>query len=97
MSRPKPKIIMEQVDRRTYKSEQVLAADAVYAVVYRDRPIGVRKLSLLLDNSAKYSKTAFVNIGHAHNLADKLNEKFKTDEFKVGRFTEFKIVIEGEE
>ena len=28
MSRPKPKILLEHIDKKTYKSDQVLAADA---------------------------------------------------------------------
>ena len=34
MSRPKPNILLEYVDKKTYKSEQVLQADAIWAVFY---------------------------------------------------------------
>ena len=38
MARPKPTIIVEYVDRN-YNAEQILKADAVYAVYYHGKPI----------------------------------------------------------
>jgi len=32
MARPKPTVLLEHTDSKTYKSEQVLAADYIYAV-----------------------------------------------------------------
>ena len=83
MSRPKPTILLSHVDNKNYKAEQVLAADAVYAVFYEDKPINLRSLHTLIDLGAKYKKVSFSNSGHAYNLSEKLNKLFKTDKFSV--------------
>jgi hypothetical protein len=84
MSRPKPSILLDSTDPKTYKSEQVLAADGIYAVFLSGQPINLRTLNKLIDYPGpKYRKVSFSNPGHAHNLAEKLNKMFKTDQFKV--------------
>ena len=45
MSRPKPTILKEFVDSKTFKSEQVLFAEAVYAVFYEGKPINLRTVN----------------------------------------------------
>jgi hypothetical protein len=47
MSRPKPRILAEQTDRNTYRTEQVLAATGIYAVFYDDQPINLKTANLL--------------------------------------------------
>ena len=84
MSRPKPTILLSHTDNRTYKSEQILDADAIYAVFYKGKAINLRSLNSLLNYPGpKYKRSAFGNSGHAFNLAEKLNKLFKTDKFKV--------------
>jgi hypothetical protein len=84
MSRPKPSILLDYTDPKTYKAEQVLKADAIYAVFYNGKPINLRSLNVLLDYPGpKYKKVSFSNPGHAFNLAEKLNKLFKTDRFEV--------------
>jgi hypothetical protein len=89
MSRPKPQVLLDFTDPKTYKSEQVLEASAIYAVFYKGKPINLRSLknSLLNENSPKYKKVSFSNQGHAFNLAEKLNRLFKTTQFEVFKFT----------
>ena len=48
MSRPKPEILLEVVNKTNYKSEQVLSADAIYSVFYQGKPINLRILNLSL-------------------------------------------------
>ena len=97
MSRPKPTIIMENVNPKTYKAEQVLDAEAIYAVFYQDKPINLRTLNHLVSYPGpKYRKVSFANKGHCFNLAEKLNKMFKTDEFKVYELTAGKIIIEDD-
>ncbi len=98
MSRPKPTIILDYTDPKTYKAEQVLKADAIYAVFYEGEPINLRSLNVLLDYPGpKYKKVSFSNPGHAFNLADKLNKLFKTDKFEVYMLnTGTKIVEDGQ-
>ena len=84
MSRPKPRVLVETTDRATYKTEQVLAAEGIYAVFFDDRPINFKTANMLVQYPGpKYKKVSFSNPGHAINLAKKLNTQFKTDKFSV--------------
>jgi len=88
MARPKPTIILEHTDSKTYRSEQVLEADYIYAVYYEGRPINLRTLNSLVNYPGpKYKKCSFSNPGHAFNLAERLNKLFKTDKFTVWKLT----------
>lgn len=49
MSRPKPTVLLEITNKKTYKTEQVLDAEAIWAVFYKDKPINL-KLTVLLHN-----------------------------------------------
>jgi hypothetical protein len=83
MARPKPQVLLEHTDRN-YRSEQVLEADAIFAVFHKNQPINLKSFNSLVDSpGAKYKKTSFSNPGHAFNLAERLNKKFNTDEFTV--------------
>ena len=83
MSRPKPAILLSRVDPKTFKAEQVLKAEAIYAVFLDGQPINLRSVHTTIDLGVKYKKCSFSNRGHAFNLADKLNKLFKTDRFTV--------------
>lgn len=84
MSRPKPKILVELADRQTYRSEQVLASEGIWAVFYDGQAINLKTCNLLTNfPGPKYKKVSFSNRGHAVNLAKKLNTQFKTDKFTV--------------
>ena len=87
MARPKPNIIAVMADKN-YNSEQILEADAIYAVFFEKKPINLRTLNTLVNYPGpKYKKVSFSNSGHAFNLADRLNKKFNTDQFTVVRLT----------
>ena len=84
VSRPKPTVLAEIVDKSTYKTEQVLASEGVWAVFYDSKPINLKTFNLLVQYPGpKYKKVSFSNPGHAINLAKKLNVQFKTDKFSV--------------
>ena len=89
MSRPKPTVLLEFTNSVTYKCEQVLEAEAILAVFYKNKPFNLKSSNSLTNYPGpKYKKTSFSNPGHAHNLAKKLNEMFKTDEFTVVKLVE---------
>lgn len=97
MARPKPTIILENVNK-SYKAEQVLDADAIYAVFYQGKPINLRTLSHLVSYPGpKYKKVSFSNSGHAFNLAERLNKMFKTTEFEVYKLTQGIICTEKDD
>jgi hypothetical protein len=84
MSRPKPTVLLESIDKTTYRSDQVLEADGVWAVFYNNRPINLKTMNVLVNYPGpKYKKVSHSNRGHAINLAKKLNTQFKTDKFTV--------------
>jgi hypothetical protein len=84
MSRPKPKILAEITNRSTYKTEQVLAAEGIWAVFFDGNPINLKTSNMLVQYPGpKYKKVSFSNPGHAINLAKKLNVQFKTNKFTV--------------
>ena len=45
MSRPKPKILLENVNKKTYKAEQVLEAEAIWAVFYKNEPFNLKSFN----------------------------------------------------
>lgn len=95
MSRPKPRVLLDHTDPKTYRSEQVLEANGIYAVFYKSLPINLRTLNTLVSYPGpKYRKVSFSNPGHAHNLAEKLNKLFKCDDFTVHLLTEGRRVDE---
>ena len=84
MSRPKPTILLEHIDKKTYKSEQILDADAIWAVFYKNKPFNLKSSNSLTNYPGpKYKKVSFSNPGHAINLAKKLNDMFNCTEFSV--------------
>jgi len=89
MSRPKPNIILEHTNRETYKLEQILESEAIWAVFYQGKPFNLKSGSMVSSYPGpKYKKVSFSNPGHARNLAKKLNRLFKTDEFAVYKLTD---------
>ena len=84
MSRPKPTVLLEITNKKTYKTEQVLDADAIWAVFYQDKPINLKTSSIVAQKvGPKYKKISFSNQGHAFNLAEKLNKIFCSTDFSV--------------
>ena len=98
MSRPKPKVLLEITNKKTYKTEQVLEADAIWAVFYKDKPVNLKTSSILAaEVGPKYKKVSFSNSGHAFNLAEKLNKIFNCQDFSVYKLTTGKKVQDESE
>lgn len=95
MSRPKPKVLLEYVNKKNYKAEQILEAEAIWAVFYKNEPFNLKSFNSLTSYPGpKYKKVSFSNPGHAHNLAKKLNATFNTEDFQVVKLTSGTIVKE---
>ena len=88
MSRPKPKVLLEITSKKTYKTEQVLEAEAIWAVFYKGNPVNLKTTSIVAHQlGPKYKKVSFSNSGHAINLAEKLNKMFNCTDFAVFKLT----------
>jgi hypothetical protein len=88
MSRPKPNVLLEITNKKTYKTDQVLEADAIWAVFFKDKPINLKTSSVVAQQlGPKYKKVSFSNSGHAFNLSEKLNKMFNTTDFSVYKLT----------
>ena len=89
MSRPKPTVLIEHTNKQTYKTEQVLASEGVWAVFFDSKPINLKTSNLLTQfPGPKYKKVSFSNPGHATNLARTLTTQFRTDKFSVVLLTQ---------
>lgn len=89
MSRPAPTVLLEHANKETFKIEQILNSDAIWAVFYKQKPFNLKSGSLVSSYPGpKYKKVSFSNPGHAHNLAKKLNTLFKTTDFEVMKLTQ---------
>jgi hypothetical protein len=88
MSRPKPKVVLEKINKKTFKSDQILEAEAIWAVFYQDKPFNLKSQNSLGGYpGSKYKKVSFSNPGHAYNLAKKLNALFNSEDFSVYKLT----------
>ena len=84
MSRPKPTVLLEHVNKTNYKSDQILNSEGIWAVYFDNQPINLKTQNILVAYPGpKYKKVSFSNPGHAINLAKKLNALFKSDKFSV--------------
>jgi hypothetical protein len=84
VSRPKPTVLLEHVNKSNYKSDQILNSEGIWAVFFNEQPINLKTQNILVAYPGpKYKKVSFSNPGHAVNLAKKLNTLFKSDKFSV--------------
>ena len=92
MSRPKPTVILQHSDKSTYKVDEVLSAEAVWAVFYDGKPINLKNSSLVTNYPGpKYKKVYFSNPVNSKNLANKLNKMFNDTKFEVYKLTSGKL------
>lgn len=84
MSRPKPKVLLRQVDSNN-KSIEILAAESTWSVFYKNKPMQVKTMANIDFEypGPKYVRVNFQNPAHAFRLCDKLNQLFNTDDFTV--------------
>jgi hypothetical protein len=93
MSRPKPQVLLEHINKKNYKAEQILEAEAIWAVFYKNEPFNLKSFNSLTSYPGpKYKKVSFSNPGHALNLAKKLNLTFGCEDFQVVKLTSGTVV-----
>ena len=93
MSRPKPRILLEYINKKNYKAEQILESEAIWAVFYKNEPFNLKSFNSLTSYPGpKYKKVSFSNPGHALNLAKKLNLMFGCEDFQVVTLTQGTIL-----
>ena len=83
MARPGATILLSrQLD--DFNGVEVLDAEGLYAVLYKDKPINLKTESWTERGQLKkYVRTTYPNKKPADNLAKKLNKDFFTDDFTV--------------
>ena len=75
----------------------MLAAEAIFSVFYKGKPINLRTLNQLVSYPGpNYKKVSFSNSGHAFNLAEKLNKTFSTEDFAVVKLTSGEYITEAD-
>ncbi len=47
MSRPKPTVLLQHSNKTTFKMDEVLAAEGIWAVFYEGKPINLKSSSLV--------------------------------------------------
>ena len=93
MSRPKPTLLKEYTHKKNYITDQILEAEAIWAVFYKNQPFNLKSFNSLTSYpSPKYKKVSFSNRGHAINLAKKLNQLFNCGDFQVVELTQGRII-----
>jgi hypothetical protein len=87
-------VLVEVTNKQSYKTEQVLAAEGIWAVFFDGAPINLKTSNMLVQYPGpKYKKVSFSNQGHAINLAKKLNTQFRTDKFSVVLLTQGETIF----
>ena len=95
MSRPKPTVLLQHSNKTTFKMDEVLAAEGIWAVFYKNKPFNLKSANVLNNYPGpKYKKVSFSNPGHAFNLAKKMNTMFNTEDFTVVKLTQGETVSE---
>ena len=81
MSRPTPKILLEQA-QDNMDVWQILQADQTYVITYRGQPIDIRVVSHSLSvNKFKYKRTSYTQLGTCIAQVRRYNKMFNTTDF----------------
>jgi len=82
MARPKPDILLR--DLQAKETMEILASPGIWFVLYQGRPIAITRRSWTAQGElVKYPRTGFNNPAHAYKLAERLNQRFMTNQFTV--------------
>jgi len=92
MPRPPATVLLESHDKNTYKTDQIIKSDGIWAVYYDNSPINLKTTSITAFVAPKYKNVSFSNKGHAIRLAKKLNKQFRTTDFTVVFLNNAKVI-----
>ena len=94
MARSAPYVYVDGITNAQGMEETIIAAEGVFFVTYNGKPFNrksVKKIDSVngrVDSGpSSYSRTCFVNSGHAFNLANKLNNLYECEDFAVHQVT----------
>ena len=90
MSRPKAKVLLSIKDAQSESTKEILEAEDLFAVFYNGSPVVYRETSHFVNVNAKQPNSRYKRFCYPHkvsalNMARKLNELYKTDQFSVYR------------
>ncbi|MEX3840286.1 hypothetical protein [Paraburkholderia sp. BR10882] len=96
MSRNAPKVLHEHNDKQNNRLMQVVEQNDTYVVLYEGKPFSEKLLKTepvgnvvqLKKQAPHYVNTTFTSAGPAHNLADRLNARYRTDKFAAFKVTD---------
>jgi hypothetical protein len=81
MSRPQPKVILEQIqdDEQIW---QLLEGDEMYVILYKNKPVSIKvhRPSFSLDNKS-YKRMSYTEEGTAKAQCRRYNAKFNCEDF----------------
>jgi len=92
MPRPPATVLLEQTNKKTLKTTQILKSKGVWTVYYDNSPINIKICSVIAFVGPKYNNPSFSNKGHAINLAKKLNKQFNSTKFTVVMLSNAEII-----
>ena len=81
MAKPQPQVLAGQATDNN--QEEICLAKGVYAVLYDDNPIVIRKRRGDQLSNYVYQSSVYSNPGNAYRLRDQLNSKYNTIKFTV--------------
>ena len=90
MSRPKPTVILEHVNKKNYKSDQILQSEAIWAVFYKGKPFNLKTSNVITNYPGPNYKKVFQS--HANNQRKNPNSPFETKDFEVYKLTTGTVV-----
>ena len=76
MSRPKPTVLVEITDKTTYKTEQVLASDGIWAVYFDSNPINLKTSNILVHGCSNIFKVFDSHIYKTNMFFQKCSKAF---------------------
>jgi hypothetical protein len=83
MARPQAEILLTTNQTDTLTTD-VMAAQGLWAVLYKDKPVNVRNRYWTdRGETIKYTKSVYPYSAPAKNLAEKLNAMYYTEDFTV--------------